>query len=994
MQNLPLISVVIPVYNTSKFLNKCLDSVLNQTYPNIELVIVNDCSTDDSEKIIKNYANKYSNIRVVKHEVNRGLFHARLSGFKVSKGEYIAFLDSDDSVSRDYYRKMLSTLIKNDADICLADWVWENENGEWNYHSNEEIRNTDFVYDNNQILDKLLKGHGYNFSWHVVWNKLIKREVVEKAYPFLEEFSNKVGHLIMAEDIAYSTSFYIFANKVVNCHNVYYYYFIHSQQSTSIKDVKKYEKSLNDVINVLDYLERLLKRNNLYKRYEEDYIDFRKNYYNRYYDIAKEYGFLKKYQSITKDKKEDKRVVVKIDTLIIGLGQEYKRYEEILKNITDKSTKVVSFDIFDTLLLRKTLEPKDIFIMLSYEFRNELSSSFITRFEDIRMNAEYFSRFDCKNYETDLDKIYEYMVKNYSFDRSLAERIKAREIELEIEQSAPRLTGKDLYDIAMLNNKKVVYTSDMYLPAQTIKAMLSKNGYDIENLFLLSCEHGESKSLGGLYKVLTKKTNTAGQYIVHIGDNYHSDFDVARKNGINAFHMPKAAELFYNFIYNNLTQNNRTYIDIRNINYIGLRQVFATVTNKLFDFPFINFVSDYQCSTKFLGYYAVGMHLLAFTSWVIENAKNRNTIHFVARDGYVPMLAYEIIKESSKTKLPNLNYLYMSRKFLYPLTIENEQDFLSSMCQINYGKHSIKKIIKYFPEDCINKDYYNSLTDKQKNTKFKEPDIFAKNIKLISKCINYNKLQEYRKKVKNYLVNIISDNDVLVDIGYSGRAETILSKLLGYSVNSLYMHSNSDTLYFNKDKAGFENKCFYEYKPKVTGVLRELVYMKTDASFLGYKFKNDEVVADFDTKNEKSEMEFAIVETIQANAINFVKDLMENNKNCLELLAICPKELLVQPWENYLHNSSWVDKMIFKDFLFEDTIGEGYINIIDNWNWQNYNSADMVKSEQAKSKLRRIADKILPPGTRRRRFASKMAHWLIPVGSKRRAFVKKLLIKK
>ena len=109
------ISVIVPVYGTEKYLRKCLDSIINQTYKNLEIIIVNDHSPDNSQSIIDEYVKKDSRIISIINKKNLGLYHTRLSGFDVATGDFVAFVDSDDYLSIDAYRVMLANQEKTES---------------------------------------------------------------------------------------------------------------------------------------------------------------------------------------------------------------------------------------------------------------------------------------------------------------------------------------------------------------------------------------------------------------------------------------------------------------------------------------------------------------------------------------------------------------------------------------------------------------------------------------------------------------------------------------------------------------------------------------------------------------------------------------------------------------------------------------------------------------------------------------------------------------
>ena len=114
----PLVSVIIPVYNVSPYLRESLDSVISQTYTNLEIIAVDDGSTDDSGRICDEYAEKDTRIKVI-HQANRGLSAARNAGLNAMTGEYVAFLDSDDALYPEMVECMVKGMEKNAADIAV-----------------------------------------------------------------------------------------------------------------------------------------------------------------------------------------------------------------------------------------------------------------------------------------------------------------------------------------------------------------------------------------------------------------------------------------------------------------------------------------------------------------------------------------------------------------------------------------------------------------------------------------------------------------------------------------------------------------------------------------------------------------------------------------------------------------------------------------------------------------------------------------------------------
>lgn len=166
------VSVIVPVYNVERYLDKCLDSLAHQTLKDIEIIIVNDGSPDHSEDIIKKYTKKYQNFKYYKKE-NGGLSSARNYGIKYASGDYIAFLDSDDYVKYDMYEKMYLKAVSNNYDLVVCDI---------NYlYPNKTIRVSSGIKEDTQNIKK-----AYLTIHPAAWNKLFKKELFNNNIYFKE----------------------------------------------------------------------------------------------------------------------------------------------------------------------------------------------------------------------------------------------------------------------------------------------------------------------------------------------------------------------------------------------------------------------------------------------------------------------------------------------------------------------------------------------------------------------------------------------------------------------------------------------------------------------------------------------------------------------------------------------------------------------------------------------------------------------------------------
>ena len=170
----PLISIIVPVYRVESYLSRCVDSLLAQTYQNLEIILVDDGSPDQCPQICEDYAKKEERIHVI-HQENRGLSGARNAGIDVAKGEYLAFVDSDDYVSDDYIQVMYDAIKATGCAISQCRFIYTK--GE----KLKENRGTGAfrIYRGNSLMEKLY-GNEEEATWFVVaWNKLYRRELFE-----------------------------------------------------------------------------------------------------------------------------------------------------------------------------------------------------------------------------------------------------------------------------------------------------------------------------------------------------------------------------------------------------------------------------------------------------------------------------------------------------------------------------------------------------------------------------------------------------------------------------------------------------------------------------------------------------------------------------------------------------------------------------------------------------------------------------------------------
>lgn len=220
------ISVIVPIYNIEQYLRKCIDSILNQTYKDLEIILVDDGSPDKCPDICDEYTKKDSRIKVI-HKANGGLSDARNAGLDIAQGEYISFIDSDDYIDEYMYEDMLSAIENSDADLCICGY--DRVNGAGEIRSSAHYRNA--VLSRNEAYEMLVQG---NVFFIISCNKLYKRKI-------FNDLRFKVGKTHEDEFIMHHV--YGECDKIVTLEKPYYYYLVRESSITgSVKgNVKHYD---------------------------------------------------------------------------------------------------------------------------------------------------------------------------------------------------------------------------------------------------------------------------------------------------------------------------------------------------------------------------------------------------------------------------------------------------------------------------------------------------------------------------------------------------------------------------------------------------------------------------------------------------------------------------------------------------------------------------------------------------------------------------------
>ena len=217
------ISIIIPVYNAQQFLFECFHSIQNQTYKNLEVIFINDCSTDNTYKELINLKELHQNIKIINNKINKGAGFSRNEGIKIAQGKYIHFMDVDDIITYNCIELLVNTAkYYNNPDIICADFISE----EYKYN---KTKDTKFLKNN----DEIRKAYFNHELYEMPWNKLINKNYIISNSLYFED--------IYHEDTPWSFAIALTANSMVLLpHKTYNYRTFESSKMSIRKDIKDY----------------------------------------------------------------------------------------------------------------------------------------------------------------------------------------------------------------------------------------------------------------------------------------------------------------------------------------------------------------------------------------------------------------------------------------------------------------------------------------------------------------------------------------------------------------------------------------------------------------------------------------------------------------------------------------------------------------------------------------------------------------------------------
>lgn len=319
------VSIIVPFYNVENYIEKCLQSLVNQTLEDVEIILVNDGSQDGTKEIAKQFVEKYPNKIMYLEKENGGLSDARNYAIPYAKGEYIAFLDSDDYVEANMYEEMYNKAKEENLDYVECNFLWE--------YPDKSLESKGKQYSNKKEM--------FIYTRVVAWNKLIKREIVQE------------NHLEFPRGYRYEdVEFFYKLLPLIHNYGIVQKPFIHYvQRENSISNVQN--TRTKEIIDVLGHVIDYYKRNQLFDEYKEE-IEYT---YTRYILCSSMLRMV-----MIENRKERKEIInlawKSLNTQFTNWKENIYLKEKGLKNLYMKTVNNITLKMYTSLARIKFIRDK------------------------------------------------------------------------------------------------------------------------------------------------------------------------------------------------------------------------------------------------------------------------------------------------------------------------------------------------------------------------------------------------------------------------------------------------------------------------------------------------------------------------------------------------------------------------------------------------------------------------------------------------------------
>ncbi len=606
----------------------------------------------------------------------------------------------------------------------------------------------------------------------------------------------------------------------------------------------------------------------------------------------------------------------------------------IQRMITDSNIEIISFDVFDTLIQRPFFTPRDLFVLLEYEYLKLEKSGISLDFSLAREQSERIARQKSDGQEITLDEIYDQLRHIYGIDANITRILQEKENELEIELSDKRICISEIYKLASFLNKKIIIVSDMYLPQDTIEKILLKHDYIKYHMLYLSSTLKKTKYHGDMYKYILDDLKVDPEKILHIGDNPLADIKNCNQHRIQSFFIPKAIDAFLGSHYNLNHFCYYKFISHELKEHFGVRCTLAIIANKIFDNPYITTYKDslFSGNPYYLGYFQLGILLFYFCRWLAKESQDNqiNTLYFISRDGYMPQKIYDMIAPylhgSAESK-----YLFASRSVIYRSFNTNIRNFAKLLTRHFYSDH-ISSLNPVYLSNLFSFSKKNQNKIQREIKSYSDKLTLIKSVEQLGESI-FSENIRMNRIFKEYLQQEIPNKkSYFVDVGYARRSHMLLLSMIDKLEGGFFIQE--DTFLTNKYDYTVNIKSFAEASVKeYSGIpAEELEFLISDyqnGTAVDFcRNKNDKIDAVCESQDESLDADVAL-ELTHRGAIDFTKDFLKFFGNRLDAIN-SHNNFSTDLLEKAILNSREIDAVYFKYYVFNDNMTgslDGYSNL-------------------------------------------------------------------
>lgn len=906
----PLLSIVIPVYNTEQYVEKCLDSIFSQTYNQIEVIIVNNGSSGNIEEIVSEYRQMYPErlVKLVSHKENQGTFHGRGSGMTVATGKYFTFMDADDRVGVDYFYQMVKAAEQSEAEIVVTDLVHEDEDGKQFRYVEDPVRSMNFdIKGKHDVFDFYYHFQGLSYSMYGIWNKIYRRELWDRCKTFIDAIEE---HFALCEDAAYTTIFFSQANHVRNIHDQYYYHFVRSDSASGslISTVGKAKQNAIFQGTAFRNIKEHLKRSGYYNNYKDCFEEFR-NFHLRVMLFQIENSnfrwdqkrFLRKF--ICDQFEEENPGELSPDEMFFTTHfvEQMPTLEILRQKIVSGEYRTLVVDVFNVALISSVWNEEDIYKLIQPEF--EKITGIHKSFARMRTEAEQFTRkeLEASNSffdEVKLDEIYNAMSKIYKIELEYCTLLREKELKIKEKTFHARKIILELWDLAQRVGMKTYLIGNTVLPANCISKLVNSVGYSGAEKIILSSECRKNVVSQKTFEKIVQESEGKALYLA--ATNEKRNIDQFQPN-VDLVYVPKTLDMLLN-------KNNGEFrgsgmlcgiYKLSEINtYIGIRTMLTQAANVFFDNPFEKYDADsnYNGEAYNMGYLTGGVYALSSMQWLL-NKLMQYDIHklvIVEQTG-------NVFSKVIKTLVEKVGYEIKIEEIVAENDKTRALPYVSSLEEL-YQLNIIENIRLYSPRELI--EGYKYIFNKNLLDNYEE--ILEENsILLDDKFLSNEQYYAFVRVVESYVV--FSHTNLK-----SRRYEDAAIFLTGMNLNAIWEIYGTTT-------------CEHIFS------LLDIPNLKTESYVKGEKKEEERIIMNtfFRVEQKNDFIGCKVILRLFQQGINdFVQDYLNEYSDYQNVLCM-DIEINNRLMDNLLSEGKKVDRFVL--LPFKEKCENGSIRISEIW---------------------------------------------------------------